>query len=66
LRAPLLVLHGEGDDVVPLSHARNLFEAAPEPKRIATFPGVGHADIVALAGEALAREIASWARGLAA
>lgn len=66
LRAPLLVLHGEGDDVVPLSHARNLFEAAPEPKRITTFPGVGHDDIVALAGEALAREIASWARGLAA
>ncbi|MCP9491279.1 MAG: lysophospholipase [Solirubrobacteraceae bacterium MAG38_C4-C5] len=62
LRAPLLLLHGEGDDVVPVSHARDLFEAAPQPKRIRTFPGVGHADIVALAGEALAKEIAGWAR----
>lgn len=64
LRAPLLVLHAEGDEVVPLSHARDLFEAAPEPKRIRTLPGVGHGDIVALAGEALAKEIASWARDL--
>ena len=63
LRSPLLVLHGEGDEIVPLSHARELYDAAPEPKRIATFPGVGHADIVPRAGEALAREIASWARG---
>ena len=68
LRAPLLILHGDGDEVVPVSHARQLFEAAPGPKRIRTFPGVGHDGIVALAGEDLAKEIASWARdpGLAA
>ncbi len=64
LRAPLLVLHGEGDEIVPLSQARELFEAAPEPKRIRTFPGVGHDDIVVFAGEDIAREIASWAREL--
>lgn len=64
LRAPLLVLHGEDDEIVPLSQARDLFEAAPEPKRIRTFPGVGHDDIAAFSGEALAQEIASWARGL--
>ena len=64
LRAPLLLLHGEGDEVVPLSHATELFEAAPEPKRIRTFPGVGHDDIVALAGDALATELAAWAQGL--
>ncbi len=64
LRAPLLILHGDGDEVVPLSHARELFEAAPRPKRIRTFPGVGHDGIVALAGEAIAKEIASWSRDL--
>lgn len=64
LRSPLLVLHGEGDEVVPLSQARELFEAAPEPKRIRTFPGVGHDDIVVFAGEDIAHEIASWAREL--
>ena len=51
LRAPLLVLHGDGDEVVPLSHARALFAAAPEPKQMRVFPGVGHNDV--LAGAAL-------------
>ncbi len=64
LRAPLLVLHGEGDEVVPLSQGRELFVAAPEPKRIRTFPGVGHDDIVVFAGEDIAQEIASWAQEL--
>ena len=64
LRAPVLVLHGEDDEIVPLSQARDLFEAAPEPKSMRTFPGVGHDDIVGLAGGAVAEEIAAWAQGL--
>lgn len=62
LAAPLLVLHGEDDDIVPLSHGRALFEAAPGPKRMHVFPGLGHNDLVPLAGAEFAREIASWAR----
>jgi fermentation-respiration switch protein FrsA (DUF1100 family) len=61
LRAPLLVLHGERDEIVPLSHARALFEAAPEPKRLHVFAGAGHNDLVPLAGEAYAELLASWA-----
>jgi hypothetical protein len=45
LRAPLLVLHGERDDIVPVAHGRALFDAAPEPKQIETFPLSGHNDI---------------------
>jgi len=63
LRAPLLVLHGEGDEIVPVAHARELADAAPQPKHLVTFPGVGHADVVPLAGEAVTAEIAAWARG---
>jgi fermentation-respiration switch protein FrsA (DUF1100 family) len=63
LRAPVLVLHGEDDEIVPLSHARALYEAAPEPKRMRVFRGAGHNDLVSLAGAALAQEIASWAGG---
>lgn len=66
LRAPLLVVHGEHDEIVPLSQAKTLFEAAPDPKRMRTMPGVGHNDLVALAGTAFAEEIASWARELPA
>jgi len=60
LRAPLLVLHGEDDAIVPAEHSRALFEAAPDPKRLRILPGVGHNDIVSLAGALLAEEIASW------
>jgi uncharacterized protein len=64
LRAPLLVLHGDRDDIVPLSHGEALFEAAPEPKRMRVFPGLGHNDLVSGAGAELAHVIASWVRGL--
>jgi uncharacterized protein len=63
LDAPLLVLHGERDEVVPVSHGRALFDAAPEPKRIEVFPGLGHDELVPLAGAAYAESLASWARG---
>jgi uncharacterized protein len=66
LRAPLLVMHGEDDAIVPVQQGRALYEAAPEPKRMLVLPGVGHNDIVAVAGPRLADEIASWARAGAA
>jgi len=63
LEAPLLVLHGERDDIVPLSQGRALFEAAPEPKQIRTFPDLGHNDLVPLAGKDYADAIGMWAGG---
>jgi pimeloyl-ACP methyl ester carboxylesterase len=64
LRAPLLVLHGDRDDIVPLAQARAVFAAAPEPKLIHVFSGAGHNDLLELAGAEFARVIASWASGL--
>jgi len=63
LRAPLLVLHGENDAIVPTEQGRALFEAAPEPKHLRIVPGVGHNDIGSLAGALLVEEIAAWIRG---
>jgi len=65
LESPLLVLHGERDEIVPCSHGRALLEAAPEPKEMRVFPGLGHNDLVPLAGAAWAEGIASWWDGLA-
>ena len=62
LRAPLLVLHGERDEIVPLSHGRALFDAAPVTKKMRVFPGVGHNDLLAGAGKEVAHEIAGWTR----
>jgi fermentation-respiration switch protein FrsA (DUF1100 family) len=58
------VLHGERDEIVPLSHGQSLFEAAPGPKAMHVFPGTGHNDLVPLAGPAYAEVIRSWAAGL--
>jgi uncharacterized protein len=66
LRAPLLVVHGERDEIVPPSHARALFEAAPEPKRLHVLRGAGHNDLVPLAGDAYAELVASWWREVSA
>jgi fermentation-respiration switch protein FrsA (DUF1100 family) len=60
LRAPLLVLHGEDDMIVPVEHARALLDAAPDPKRLRVIRGVGHNDIVTRAGGRIAGEIGGW------
>jgi len=64
LQAPLLVLHGERDEIVPLMHGEALVEAAPAPKRMHVFPDVGHNDLLTRAGRAWAQAIAAWAREL--
>ncbi|WP_439574341.1 alpha/beta hydrolase [Phreatobacter sp.] len=45
VRAPLLVLHGDADTVIPVGHGRALFQLANEPKTFAHFPGAGHNDL---------------------
>jgi fermentation-respiration switch protein FrsA (DUF1100 family) len=39
---PILIVHGSSDEVVPLEHARRLYEAAPEPKRLEIVEGADH------------------------
>jgi len=53
LRAPLFVLHGDADGVVPVAHGRRIFEAAAGPKEMMEVPGGSH-------GMALTPEI--WTR----
>ena len=43
--APLLVLHGEQDRVVPIAFGERLFKLAPEPKRMVRFPLGGHVNL---------------------
>jgi len=50
LRAPLLCLHGDRDEIVPFALGRALFEAAPEPKTFEAFPGAGHNDVALVGG----------------
>jgi len=43
--APLLMLHGKSDDIVPLDIGRKLFDAAETPKEFSTVEGAGHNDV---------------------
>ena len=45
VKAPILVLHGERDRVVPVRYGRALFDAAPEPKEGWFAPDAGHEDL---------------------
>jgi fermentation-respiration switch protein FrsA (DUF1100 family) len=46
VRAPILVLHGERDRVIPIRFGRALFDAAPEPKELWVAPEGGHEDLM--------------------
>jgi abhydrolase domain-containing protein 17 len=50
VQCPVLVIHGAADDIIPPSHARALYAAAPEPKTLAIFPRAGHNDLAWVAG----------------
>jgi hypothetical protein len=45
VRAPLLLIHGERDHVVPVRFGRRLFDAAAEPKEAIFLPQGGHNDL---------------------
>jgi hypothetical protein len=64
LRVPLLVVHGERDEIVPVALGEALFALAPEPKRFLHVPGAHHNDV--LAHPAALDAIAAFAASVAA
>lgn len=48
VRAPILVIHGERDRIIPVRFARRLYEAAPEPKEGHFLPDGTHANLYRL------------------
>jgi uncharacterized protein len=60
VRAPVLVLHGVRDSIVPIALGEKLFALIPGPKQFIRFPAAGHNDLEdfgasRVAGEFLAR-----------
>jgi uncharacterized protein len=55
VEAPLLILHGERDGLIPIRFGERLFAAAREPKRFVRLPGVGHIDVLEAGGLAPVR-----------
>jgi hypothetical protein len=42
--APVLIVHGEADEVIPVEMSRRVADALKGPVKLATFPGAGHSD----------------------
>jgi fermentation-respiration switch protein FrsA (DUF1100 family) len=61
--APVLVLHGDRDTIVPVAHGQRLFQAAGQPKQLYIFRGLGHSDLLR-AGSHYVEVIAGWVDGL--
>ena len=64
LAAPLLVVAGGRDRIVPASHSRRLFAAAPQPKRLVVLEGADHNDLDLLAGPRLLEELRAFLAGV--
>jgi hypothetical protein len=64
LRMPLLVLHGDRDDIVPFAQGRRLFDAAPQPKRFFAIAGAGHNDTYVVGGTPYWKAVADFLDGL--
>ena len=50
VRCPVLVMHGEADEIVPFWHGRRLFDKAPGLKMFVAIPGAHHNDFIWVAG----------------
>ena len=49
--APLLIVHGENDEIVPFQHGQRLFEAAKEPKEFYSIKRARHNDLYLIGGK---------------
>ena len=64
VKAPLLVLHGERDRVVPIRFGRALLDAAPEPKEGWFAPDAGHENLARYGSlDAVVAFIVRWLGG---
>jgi uncharacterized protein len=55
VRVPILIMHGELDDVIPVAHGRSLAAAAPDPKALVIFPNGRHENLPQVGGVAAVR-----------
>jgi fermentation-respiration switch protein FrsA (DUF1100 family) len=65
VRAPVLVIHGTDDEVIPVSHGRRLYEAAGQAKQALWIDGAHHNDVAMVGGPRYWRTLTDFARTVA-
>jgi len=61
--APLLIMHGSDDPVIPIAFGERLFGLAREPKQFVRLPGGGHDNLDDFGAMGIARPFIDAARG---
>lgn len=61
LKSPLLMIHGDNDEIVPYRLGRQLFRAANRPKEFYRVKGAGHNNTFDLAGDEYFQKIKEFA-----
>jgi fermentation-respiration switch protein FrsA (DUF1100 family) len=51
LKVPVLIIHGEHDEIIPVDMSRRLYAAASPPKELYIIPGAHHNDTYFIGGE---------------
>lgn len=52
VNVPVLIIHGEYDEIIPVDMSRRLYAAARDPKELYIIPGAHHNDTYLVGGEA--------------
>lgn len=64
INAPILIIHGEADEIVPHSHAVQNFKKAREPKYLLSVPEAKHNNLIEVAGTTYWEAIAKFNKTL--
>ncbi len=59
---PVLILHGGGDTLIPVSQGRKLFERISGPKELVETPGAGHVQSYPVMGRAYEEKVVEFFR----
>ncbi len=62
VHCPVLVMHGQADQTIPIQHGQRLYEAAREPKMSLWVAEAGHNDLDRVAGERYQRTLIAFQR----
>jgi dipeptidyl aminopeptidase/acylaminoacyl peptidase len=57
---PVLIIAGDGDDLIPVENGKKLFEAAKEPKDLWIIPGADHGGTLAAAGREYEKRVGEF------
>ena len=63
-KSPVLVIHGEKDNLIPVSEGKKLFVRASSPKSLYLAENAGHNDVSMMEGTRYGQTIREWLDGL--